>query len=348
MDSLFDNKTLLITGGTGSFGNAMVRAALVTNVGEIRIFSRDEKKQHDMRLHYKDPRLRFFIGSVRDPDALRMAMRGVDYVFHAAALKQVPSCEFFPLEAVKTNVFGCANVLEAAVANGVEKVVVLSTDKAVYAINAMGLTKAIAEKVMVAMSRDLNGSGTTLCATRYGNVLASRGSVVPTFIEQVRRGERLTVTDPRMTRFIMTLEEAVRLVEYAFRHAQNGELFVQRSPAARLSTIAQAVQELYGVSRPFKIIGMRHGEKRFETLVSREEMRHAELVDRYFRIRPDSRDLNYEKYFTEGDPEIAEVEEYTSDNAEQLGVEELKEILMTVPRIRADLLGEVADELYAP
>ena len=298
---MFTNKTLLITGGTGSFGNAVLERFLDTNIKEIRIFSRDEKKQDDMRQLYRNDKIKYYIGDTRDKRSLDSAMRGADYVFQAAALKQVPSCEFFPMEAVRTNVMGCENVLDSALENGVKNVIVLSTDKAVYPINAMGMSKALSEKVMVAKSRNLVGSGTTFCGTRYGNVMASRGSVIPLFIDQIKKGEPITITDPNMTRFMMTLQDAVTLVIYAFEHGENGDIFVQKAPAATIEVLAKALIELYGSKSEIKVIGTRHGEKLYETLVNREEMAKATDMGYYYRIPADNRDLNYGKFFTEGE-----------------------------------------------
>jgi len=343
------SRILLITGGTGSFGNAVLRRFLNTDFfDEIRIFSRDEKKQDDMRHFYKNDKIKYYIGDTRDRLSIDMAMAGVDYVFHAAALKQVPSCEFFPMEAVRTNVMGCENVLDSAMLYGVKKVIILSTDKAVYPINAMGMSKALSEKVMVAKSRNLNGKGVTFCGTRYGNVMASRGSVIPLFIEQIKTGRPLTITDPGMTRFMMSLDSAVDLVLYAFEHGRNGDIFVQKAPAATIETLAKALIELYNVSNPIKIIGTRHGEKLYETLVSREEMAKAEDLGNYFRIPADTRDLNYGKYFTEGERKISEVDDYTSHNTERLDVEGMKKLLLTLPVIRKDILGEDISEIYEP
>lgn len=343
------SKTLLITGGTGSFGNAVLRRFLNTDFfDEIRIFSRDEKKQDDMRHFYKNDKIKYYIGDTRDRLSIDMAMAGVDYVFHAAALKQVPSCEFFPMEAVRTNVMGCENVLDSAMLYGVKKVIILSTDKAVYPINAMGMSKALSEKVMVAKSRNLNGKGVTFCGTRYGNVMASRGSVIPLFIEQIKTGRPLTITDPGMTRFMMSLDSAVDLVLYAFEHGRNGDIFVQKAPAATIETLAKALIELYNVSNPIKIIGTRHGEKLYETLVSREDMAKAEDLGNYFRIPADTRDLNYGKYYTEGERKISEVDDYTSHNTERLDVEGMKKLLLTLPVIRKDILGEDISEIYEP
>lgn len=329
---------LLITGGTGSFGNATLERFLNTEMfREIRIFSRDEKKQDDMRQFYKNDKIKYYIGDVRDKRSLDNAIRGTDYIFHAAALKQVPSCEFFPMEAVRTNVTGCENVLDSALENGVKNVVVLSTDKAVYPINAMGMSKALSEKVMVAKSRNLNGSGSVFCGTRYGNVMASRGSVIPLFIDQIKNGQTLTLTDPHMTRFMMTLESAVDLVLFAFEHGRNGDIFVQKAPASTIETLATALLDLYQAKNPIRIIGTRHGEKLYETLVNREEMVKAEDLGEYFRISADNRDLNYGKYFTEGEAKVAMAEDYTSHNTRCLNVEETKELLLQLVQIRTDL-----------
>jgi UDP-N-acetylglucosamine 4,6-dehydratase len=331
------NKVLLITGGTGSFGNAVLKKFINTEIKEIRIFSRDEKKQDDMRQEYKNPRITYYIGDVRNKRSVDNAMKGVDYVFHAAALKQVPSCEFFPIEAVNTNVLGCENVLDSAIESGVKRIIVLSTDKAVYPINAMGMSKALSEKVMIAKSRNLNGSGTILCGTRYGNVMASRGSVIPLFIDQIKAGKEITITDPAMTRFMMTLEEAVELVMFAFENAENGDIFVQKSPAATLNTLTKALKELYNANNDTRIIGTRHGEKQYETLVTREEMAKAVELERYFRIPADTRDLNYGKYFTEGETEMAHLGEYTSHNTQQLDVDGMKQLLLKLEEIKLDL-----------
>jgi len=331
------NKTLLITGGTGSFGSAVLDRFLNSDIKEIRIFSRDEKKQDDMRQLYHNEKIKYYIGDTRDKRSLDSAMQGVDYVFHAAALKQVPSCEFFPMEAVRTNVLGCENVLDSALENGVKNVIVLSTDKAVYPINAMGLTKALSEKVMVAKSRNLNKSGIIFCGTRYGNVLASRGSVVPLFIEQIKKEEPLTITDPNMTRFMMTLEDAVTLVVYAFEHCESGDIFVQKAPAATIEVLAKALINLYNSKCEVKVIGTRHGEKLFETLVNREEMSRAIDMGNYFRIPADNRDLNYGKYFTEGESKVSEVADYTSHNTKRVDIEGMKELLLNLDIIKADL-----------
>jgi len=334
---MFTNKTLLITGGTGSFGNAVLDRFLDTNIKEIRIFSRDEKKQDDMRQSYRNNKIKYYIGDTRDKRSLDNAMRGVDYVFQAAALKQVPSCEFFPMEAVRTNVIGCENVLDSALENGVKNVIVLSTDKAVYPINAMGMSKALSEKVMVAKSRNLYESGTTFCGTRYGNVMASRGSVIPLFIEQIKKGGSITITDPNMTRFMMTLQDAVILVLYAFEHGRNGDIFVQKAPAATIEVLAKALIELYDAKSKIKVIGTRHGEKLYETLVNREEMAKASDMGNYFRIPADNRDLNYGKFFTEGESKVSEVEDYTSHNTTRLDVEGMKDMLLKLEMIRKDL-----------
>jgi UDP-glucose 4-epimerase len=344
----FNGKCLLITGGTGSFGNAVLRRFLDTEIREIRIFSRDEKKQDDMRQFYQNPKIKYFIGDVRDRQSIDNAMRGVDYIFHAAALKQVPSCEFFPTEAVRTNVLGCENVLESAQFHHVKKVIVLSTDKAVYPINAMGMTKALSEKVMVAKSRNLNGSGTVFCGTRYGNVMASRGSVIPLFVNQMKHNQPITVTDPNMTRFMMSLESAVDLVLYAFEHGENGDIFVKKSPATTISDLAHAIKELYKSDSEIRVIGSRHGEKLYETLVNREEMVKAEDMGAYFKIPADTRDLNYNKFFTEGTEAVSQADEYTSHNTQRLDVEETKELLMSLSFIRQDVLNESAETNYEP
>jgi len=334
--------TLLITGGTGSFGNAVLNRFIQTNLfSEIRIFSRDEKKQDDLRKRVNNKKVKFYIGDVRDRDSLIPAIKGVDYIFHAAALKQVPSCEFFPLEAVKTNIIGTDNVLTVAQDFDVKKVVVLSTDKAAYPINAMGMSKALMEKVMVAKSRILDSNKTIFCGTRYGNVMASRGSVIPLFIEQIKENKALTLTDPNMTRFMMTLEDAVDLVLYAFEHANQGDLFVQKAPSATVGTLAQALIELYKSSSEIKVIGTRHGEKLYETLVNREDMTKVEDLGEYYRIPADNRDLNYEQYFSEGMPDIANLNEYHSHNTSILDVEGMKKLLLKLPIIRKDILGEV-------
>jgi UDP-glucose 4-epimerase len=324
------NKTLLITGGTGSFGNAVLKRFLDTNhFSEIRIFSRDEKKQDDMRNQLKNDKLKFYIGDVRDYASVERAMRGVDYVFHAAALKQVPSCEFFPIEATRTNVFGTQNVIDAAAFNNVQKVICLSTDKAAYPINAMGISKALMEKVAVAASRNLNK--TTVCLTRYGNVMASRGSVIPLFLQQIREGKEITITDPNMTRFLMSLEEAVELVLFAFENGNAGDLFVNKAPAGTIGDLAQAIKELCNSDTPIKIIGTRHGEKVYETLCTREEMNKAEDMGDFYRIPADNRDLNYDKYFSKGKEDVSAIEDYNSHNTEQQDVEGIKKLLKTLP-----------------
>jgi len=324
---MFDGKVLMITGGTGSFGHTVLKRFIETEVKEIRIFSRDEKKQEDMRIALGCDKVKFYIGDVRDYDSISQAMTGVDYVFHAAALKQVPSCEFYPMEAVRTNVLGTENMLNAAIAKGVSRVVVLSTDKAVYPINAMGISKAMAEKLMVAKSRTIPEGGTVVCATRYGNVMASRGSVIPLFIQQLLDGQEITVTDPSMTRFLMSLEESVDLVLHAFEHGQQGDIFIQKAPASTVADLAQALKELLNKHNPIKIIGTRHGEKLYESLVSREEMAKAEDMGRYFRIPADNRDLNYKKYFVEGEQRISEFDDYTSHNTHCLDVQGVKDVL---------------------
>ncbi|MEG2278211.1 MAG: polysaccharide biosynthesis protein [Odoribacter sp.] len=335
---MFKGKVLLITGGTGSFGNAVLRRFLDSDIKEIRIFSRDEKKQDDMRHHLQSSKVKFYIGDVRDRRSVDGVMNGVDYIFSAAALKQVPSCEFFPVEAVKTNVLGTENVLNSAIEHGVKNIVVLSTDKACYPINAMGISKAMMEKVAIAKGRALGkGAGTTICCTRYGNVMASRGSVIPLWVEQMKNGADITITDPNMTRFMMTLDDAVDLVLYAFLHGQNGDLFVQKAPAATLSTLTQALKELYKTNTPVRVIGTRHGEKLYETLVTREEMVKSEDMGNYYRIPCDTRDLNYDKFFVEGNEKIAEVEDYHSHNTRRLDVEGMKELLLKLSFIREDL-----------
>ena len=334
---MFKEKVLLITGGTGSFGNTVLKRFLKTEVKEIRIFSRDEKKQEEMRISSGNPKLKFYIGDVRNYDSVQQAMKGVDYVFHAAALKQVPSCEFYPMEAVRTNVLGTQNVLDAATANGVKRVIVLSTDKAVYPINAMGISKAMAEKLMIAKSRSQSPTEAILCATRYGNVMASRGSVIPLFVSQIKAGKPLTITDPEMTRFLMSLEDSVDLVEYTFKHADQGDLFVQKAPASTVADLAQALKELFNSSVPINIIGTRHGEKLFESLISREEMAKAEDMGNYFRVPADNRDLNYAQYFTEGEKKIASFEDYTSHNTQRLIVPQIKELLLKLDFIREEL-----------
>ena len=331
---MFKDKTLLITGGTGSFGNAVLERFLKSDMAEIRIFSRDEKKQEDMRIALNDPKLKFYIGDVRDYNSVHDALRGVNYVFHSAAIKQVPSCEFYPMEAVRTNVLGAENVMRAAIANEVERCVVLSTDKAVYPINAMGISKAMMEKLMVAQSRICDPKKTVLSATRYGNVMASRGSVIPLFLDQLRAGKPLTLTDPTMTRFLMTLEESVDLVLYAFEHARPGDIFVQKAPACTVGDLAQAMRELLARQNEIKIIGTRHGEKLYESLLSREEMARAEDLGGYYRVPADSRDLNYAKYFVEGETDVSMLDDYTSHNTERLDVEGVKKTLMKLEMIR--------------
>ena len=334
---MFENKTLLITGGTGSFGNAVLRRFLNSDIGEIRIFSRDEKKQDDMRKQLNNSKVKFYIGDVRDFHSVMAAMSGVDYVFHAAALKQVPSCEFFPLEAVKTNILGTENVLSAAIAQGVKKVICLSTDKAAYPINAMGMSKALMEKVAIAKSRNVPNNETVINVTRYGNVMYSRGSVIPLFVQQIKCGKPLTVTDPNMTRFLMSLDDAVDLVLYAFQHGKQGELFVQKAPASTIGDLATAVKEIFNADNEIKIIGSRHGEKMFETLLTREEMICAEDIGNYFRVVADSRDLNYEKYFTEGKPELSKGQEYNSNNTYRLTIPEIKDLLLKLPEVQEEL-----------
>lgn len=336
---MFNNKTLMITGGTGSFGNTVLTRFLDTDIEEIRIFSRDEKKQEDMRIAINNPRVKFYIGDVRDYSSINAAMKGVDFVFHAAALKQVPSCEFYPMEAIKTNVLGAENVMSAAIANGVSRVIVLSTDKAVYPINAMGLSKAMMEKVMVAKARMQKEGETVLCATRYGNVMASRGSVIPLFVGQAIEGRPLTVTDPKMTRFLMSLADSVDLVLYAYANAAPGDIFVQKAPACTVEVLAQAIKELFNSSSPVNIIGTRHGEKIYESLVSREEMAKAMDLERYYRIPADNRDLNYNKYLAEGEKRITQLDDYTSHNTNQLDVEQVKSLLLGLDFIQEQLQG---------
>lgn len=335
---MFKNKTLLITGGTGSFGNAVLRRFLDTDIKEIRVFSRDEKKQDDMRKQYNNPKLKFYLGDVRDSNSIRDAMRGVDFVFHAAALKQVPSCEFYPMQAVKTNVVGTENVLYEAIDAGVKKVIVLSTDKAVYPINAMGVSKAMMERVAVAKSRNLNDDDIMIAVTRYGNVMASRGSVIPLFIDQVRQGKEITITDPAMTRFMMSLDQAVELVLFAFENGRNGDIFVQKAPAATVGLLAKTLTNLLGQpEHPISIIGTRHGEKLYEALLTREEMVHAEDMDGYYRIPADTRDLNYNKFVEEGEEVVTQAHEYHSHNTKQLNETELKELLVNLLEIQDDL-----------
>lgn len=334
---MFKDKTLLITGGTGSFGNAVLRRFLDTDIKEVRIFSRDEKKQDDMRHELQNPKVKFYIGDVRDKRSVDGAMAGVDYVFHAAALKQVPSCEFFPIQAVRTNVFGTENVLDSAIAHGVKNVVVLSTDKAAYPINAMGISKAMMEKVAIAKGRALGKDAqTTICCTRYGNVMASRGSVIPLWIEQIKNGKVITITDPNMTRFMMTLDDAVDLVIYAWQHGENGDLFVQKAPAATLETLAESLKQLYSADTEVKVIGTRHGEKLYETLVTREEMAKSIDMGDYFRIPCDSRDLNYDKFFVEGSEDVSKIEDYHSHNTARLDVEGMKRLLLKLDMISQD------------
>jgi UDP-N-acetylglucosamine 4,6-dehydratase/5-epimerase len=331
---MFDNKILMITGGTGSFGHAVLRRFLETDVREVRIFSRDEKKQEDMRISMKSPKLKFYIGDVRCYESIHDAMKGVDYVFHAAALKQVPSCEFYPMEAVRTNILGAENVLNAALASRVERVVVLSTDKAVYPINAMGLSKAMMEKLMVAKARMRGEGETVLCATRYGNVMASRGSVIPLFLDQIKAGRPLTLTDPNMTRFLMSLEDSVELVLHAFQNAQQGDIFVQKAPASTVGHLAQALKELFKSDNAITVIGTRHGEKLYESLLSREEMAKAEDSGRYYRVPMDSRELNYDVYFVEGETKVSTLDDYTSHNAQRLDVDGVKHLLLKLDIIR--------------
>lgn len=334
---IFTGKTLMITGGTGSFGNAVLERFLDTDIGEIRIFSRDEKKQDDMRKKYKNDKIKFYIGDVRDRDSVANAMPGVDYIFHAAALKQVPSCEFFPLEAVKTNILGTNNVLEAAVTSGVKKIVCLSTDKAAYPINAMGISKAMMEKVIIAKARTLPQDQTVICVTRYGNVMCSRGSVIPLFIDQIRSGQDITITNPNMTRFLMGLDEAVDLVLFAFEHACPGDLFIRKAPASTIADLAGAVCDLFGPDTNVKYIGIRHGEKMSETLMTAEEYSKAEDMGDYFRVPVDARDLNYEKYFEDGNTEIHQELSFTSDNTRQLSREEIKELLLKQEYVQKEL-----------
>lgn len=335
--SIFDGKTLLITGGTGSFGNAVLNRFLDTDIKEIRIFSRDEKKQDDMRHQYNNPKIKYYIGNVREIQSVRDAMHGVDYIFHAAALKQVPSCEFFPMEAVRTNVIGTDNVLTAAIEAGVKKVICLSTDKAAYPVNAMGTSKAMMEKVFVAKSRTVDPDKTLICGTRYGNVMCSRGSVIPLFIEQIKDGRPLTVTEPKMTRFIMSLEEAVELVIFAFENAQAGDIMVQKAPACTIEVLAQAVKELFDADNEVKVIGIRHGEKMYETLLTNEECARALDMGGFFRVPCDQRDLNYDKYFIEGNQERTRLTEFNSNNTQILGVEQVKEKLLSLKYIRDEI-----------
>jgi len=334
---MFNNKVLMITGGTGSFGNAVLKRFLSTDVREIRIFSRDEKKQEEMRIALNNEKLKFYIGDIRNYDSILQAMKGVDYVFHAAALKQVPSCEFYPMEAVRTNVLGAENVMNAAIAQGVERVVVLSTDKAVYPINAMGVSKAMMEKLMVAKARMQEPGETLLCATRYGNVMASRGSVIPLFVSQIKEGKALTLTDPSMTRFLMSLDDSVDLVLHAFEHGQQGDIFVQKAPASTVADLAAALLQLFGASMPSRIIGTRHGEKLFETLVSREEMARVDDMGGYYRVPADNRDLNYAKYYSDGEEKISHLEDYTSHNTQQLDIEQIKSLLKKLDFVQEQL-----------
>lgn len=336
--AMFEHNILLITGGTGSFGHAVLDRFLDTDVREIRIFSRDEKKQDDMRTEYgNNPKIKFYIGDVRDINSVKNAMHGVDYIFHAAALKQVPSCEFFPLEAAKTNIIGTDNVLSAAIEYGVKKIICLSTDKAAYPINAMGTSKAMMEKVVIAKSRTVDPAKTTICCTRYGNVMASRGSVIPRFVEQIKAGKPLTITEPAMTRFIMSLEEAVELVVFAFEHAENGDIMVQKAPACTIAVLAEAVKELFDPQAETKIIGIRHGEKMYETLLTKEECAHAEDMGNFFRVPCDKRDLNYEKYFDKGTPKETAIKEFNSDNTDLLDVEAVKQKLLSLKYIQEEL-----------
>lgn len=334
---MFKNKTLLITGGTGSFGNAVLKRFLNTDIKEIRIFSRDEKKQDDMRKQYNNEKIKFYIGDVRDLASIKNAMHNVDYVFHAAALKQVPSCEFFPIEAVKTNIIGTDNVLTAAIDYGVKKVICLSTDKAAYPINAMGISKAMMEKVFVAKARTVSPDRTVICGTRYGNVMASRGSVIPLFVDQIKNGQPLTITNPDMTRYLMSLDEAVELVVFAFKNAQAGDIMVQKSPASTVGDLAQAIKELFDVDNEINIIGTRHGEKLYETLLTKEEYMQSDDMENFFRVPADKRDLNYNKYFIDGDKKLSTEEEYNSHNTNILTVEEIKEKLLELDFIREEL-----------
>jgi UDP-glucose 4-epimerase len=337
---MFTGKKILITGGTGSFGNAVLRKLLHTTIEEIRIFSRDEKKQEDMRIQLKNPKVKFFIGDVRNYESILPAMQGVDYVFHAAALKQVPSCEFFPIEAIRTNSFGAENVMNAALACNVKNVILLSTDKAVYPINAMGMSKALMEKLMIAKARHYSNTSTIFCSTRYGNVMASRGSVIPLFVHQIQNGNPLTITDPNMTRFMMSIEEAVDLVLYTFQHGKPGDIFVRKAPAATIETLALTLKKIFGVDNPIKIIGTRHGEKLYETLLNREEMTKAEDLGSYFRIPADVRDLNYSLYFTEGQKELSLKEDYNSHNTQRLDIESLIKLVLKLDYVKRALKGE--------
>jgi UDP-N-acetylglucosamine 4,6-dehydratase len=338
---MFLDKTLLITGGTGSFGNAVLQRFLDSGIGQIRVLSRDEKKQDEMRHQYRDDKLKFHIGDVRDPSSIRDAMEGVDYVFHAAALKQVPSCEFYPVEAVRTNVLGADNVITAAIESKVERVIVLSTDKAAYPINAMGMTKGLMEKVAIARSRVAGEKGCTVCVTRYGNVMASRGSVIPLFVDQIRQGLPLTVTDPNMTRFMMSLDDAVDLVVYAFQHGSAGDLFVQKSPATLIGTLAEAVKRVFNATNPIRVIGTRHGEKEYETLMTREEIMRAVDLGDYFRVTADVRELNYDAYFSKGQSVLSEIQDYHSHSVRRLNVEETMELLLKLRYIQEELARPV-------
>ena len=334
---MFDNKVLMITGGTGSFGHTVLKRFLSTGVREIRIFSRDEKKQEEMRIALNDSKLKFYIGDVREHDSVSQAMKGVDYVFHAAALKQVPSCEFYPMEAVRTNVLGTENVMNAATSSGVKRVVVLSTDKAVNPINAMGISKALAEKLMVAKARTQRDNETVLCATRYGNVMASRGSVIPLFVSQLKDGKALTLTDPNMTRFLMSLEDSVDLVLYAFEHGKQGDLFVQKAPACTVGDLAKALKKIFKKDNPVRVIGTRHGEKLYESLISREEMAKATDMGGYYRIPADNRDLNYAQYFSQGEERVSQLDDYTSHNTARLDVEQITQLLLKLDYIKEEL-----------
>jgi UDP-N-acetylglucosamine 4,6-dehydratase len=334
---MFNNKVLMITGGTGSFGQTVLKRFLATDVREIRIFSRDEKKQEEMRIAFNQSKLKFYIGDVREYDGVSQAMKGVDYVFHAAALKQVPSCEFYPMEAMRTNALGTENVMNAATANDVKRLVLLSTDKAVYPINAMGISKAMAEKLMVAKARSQRENETVLCATRYGNVMASRGSVIPLFVSQLKEGKPLTLTDPNMTRFLMSLEDSVDLVMYAFKHGKQGDLFVQKAPASTVADMAQALKEIFKKDNPVRIIGTRHGEKLYESLISREEMAKAEDMGDYYRIPADNRDLNYAQYFSEGKEKLSRLDDYTSHNTDRLDIPQIKKLLLLLDYIKKEL-----------
>ena len=336
---MFKSKTLLITGGTGTFGNAVLRRFLETEIGEIRIFSRDEKKQHDMRISYNNPKIKFYIGDTRRPESLLDAMVGVDMVFHAAALKQVPSCEFYPMEALLTNAVGSENVMNAAIAAGVKNLVVLSTDKAAYPINAMGISKAMMEKLATAKSRVAVDRGCTICATRYGNVMASRGSVIPLFIDLIKAGKPLTITDPTMTRFMMSIDDAVDLVVYAFQNGQPGDLFVQKAPAATIDVLAEALKRIFEADNPIEIIGTRHGEKQNETLLTREEMLRAQDLGGYFRVPADNRDLNYSVYFSEGQPQLSEMQDYNSHNTHRLSVDEMADLLLKLEIVKRELVS---------